>query len=102
MKVILGMGKMQAKKSENPSLQKTAEKAADLADISLKEMSNVLNNLKPEALEKGGLKAGLSAMTENLDQIDVYKRQEMRQAVIDILAENLESWLTGGMKNRVD
>ena len=28
--------------------------------------------------------------------------KEMRQAVIDILAENPESWLTGGMKNRVD
>lgn len=28
--------------------------------------------------------------------------KEMRQAVIDILAENLESWLAGGMKNRVD
>ena len=28
--------------------------------------------------------------------------KEMRQDVIDILAENLESWLTGGMKNRVD
>lgn len=28
--------------------------------------------------------------------------KEMRQAVIDILAKNLESWLTGGMKNRVD
>ena len=28
--------------------------------------------------------------------------KEMRQAFIDILAENLESWLTGGMKNRVD
>ena len=28
--------------------------------------------------------------------------KEMRQAVIDILAENLESWLTGGMTNRVD
>ena len=28
--------------------------------------------------------------------------KEMRQAVIDILAENLESWLTGGMKSRVD
>lgn len=28
--------------------------------------------------------------------------KEMRQAVIDILAENLENWLTGGMKNRVD
>ena len=28
--------------------------------------------------------------------------KEMRQAVIDILAENLESWLAGGTKNRVD
>ena len=70
LKVILGMGKMQASKSENPALQKTAEKAASLADLSMKEMRNVLNNLKPEALEKGGLKAGLTTMTENLDQID--------------------------------
>ena len=28
--------------------------------------------------------------------------KEMRQAVIDILAENLKSWLSGGMLNRVD
>ena len=28
--------------------------------------------------------------------------KEMRQAVIDILAENLESWLSGGRLNRVD
>lgn len=28
--------------------------------------------------------------------------KEMRQAVIDILADNLESWLAGGRKNRVD
>lgn len=28
--------------------------------------------------------------------------KEMRQAVIDILAENLESWLAGGRQNRVD
>ena len=28
--------------------------------------------------------------------------KEMRQSLIDILAENLESWLSGGMLNRVD
>ena len=28
--------------------------------------------------------------------------KEMRQAVIDILAENLQSWLAGGRTNRVD
>lgn len=28
--------------------------------------------------------------------------KEMRQAVIDILADNLQSWLNGGMLNRVD
>ena len=28
--------------------------------------------------------------------------KEMRQAVIDILADNLQSWLAGGTKNRVD
>ena len=52
--------------------------------------------------------------------LDVYKRQllgidnciitphmawspkEMRQAVIDVLAENLQSWLNGGRLNRVE
>lgn len=28
--------------------------------------------------------------------------KEMRQAIIDILAENLKSWMSGGMLNRVD
>ncbi len=28
--------------------------------------------------------------------------KEMRQAVVDILADNLQSWLAGGTKNRVD
>jgi len=33
-------------------------------------MRNVLNNLKPEVLERDGLEAALREMTENLDQID--------------------------------
>ena len=75
------MGKMQAKKSENPSLQKTAEKAADLADLSLKEMRNVLNNLKPEALEKGGLKAGFAMRKSPL--MDSPRRFESRAVCHD-------------------
>ena len=75
LKVILGIGKIQAQKSEDQSLQNTAEKASNLADLSLKEMRNVLNNLKPEALERGGLAAGLDAMIENLNQIDDFTCQ---------------------------
>ena len=73
LKVILGIGKLQAEKSQNEALMQNAGKAAQLADISIKEMRGVLNNLKPEALEKGGLKAGLEAMIENLNQIDSFK-----------------------------
>ena len=69
LKVILGMGKMQAVKSSNEALVKTADQAVHLADTSIKEMRNVLNNLRPEILEKKGLKAGIEALMENIRQI---------------------------------
>ena len=70
LKVILHINKTQAEKSHNEKLVENAQKAAELADTSLKEMRNVLNNLRPEALNSGGLKAGLEALTENLNKID--------------------------------
>ena len=70
LKVILHLNKAQAEKAGSSALAKNAEKAADLADTSLKEMRNVLNNLRPEALKTGGLMAGLRFMADNLNKID--------------------------------
>lgn len=69
LKMILGMGKKQAEKSGYTGLAQTAEKASALADLSIKEMRNVLNNLKLEILQRDGLQAGLAEMTGNLDAI---------------------------------
>jgi len=70
LKLILGMGKSRAQKTGDAVLAENAGKAVELADISLKEMRNVLNNLRPEALKKGGLLAGLRSMIETLNQIE--------------------------------
>ncbi|MDY2680186.1 MAG: histidine kinase [Lentihominibacter sp.] len=69
LKMILGMGQKQAEKSGASGLAQTAEKASALADLSIKEMRNVLNNLKPQILQRDGLQAGLAEMTGNLDTI---------------------------------
>ena len=63
LKMILGMGQKQAEKSGASGLAQTAEKASALADLSIKEMRNVLNNLKPQILQRDGLQAGLAEMT---------------------------------------
>lgn len=70
LKLILGMGKARAQKTGDRVLVENAGKAAELADMSLKEMRNVLNNLRPEALKKGGLLYGLRAMIETLNHIE--------------------------------
>lgn len=69
LKMILGMGKKQAEEKGDAKLAQTAVKAAELADMSIKEMRNVLNNLKPEILQREGLEAGLEAVIKNLDEI---------------------------------
>lgn len=70
LKLILGMGKSRAEKTGDALLAENASKAAELADMSLKEMRNVLNNLRPEALKKNGLLSGLQSMIETLDHIE--------------------------------
>ena len=70
LKLILGMGKTRAEKTGDGILAKNAEKAAELADLSLKEMRNVLNNLQPEVLRKEGLLSGLRSMTETLNNLE--------------------------------
>lgn len=70
LKVILGIGRKQAEKKQDQKLVQSADKAAELADLSIKEMRNVLNNLRPQALQSGGLEAGLKAMADNLEKIE--------------------------------
>ncbi len=67
LKLLLKMGRAGAEKSGNAVLAQNAAKAAELADTSLKEMRNVLNNLRPEALKKHGLLSGLQSMLETLE-----------------------------------
>lgn len=70
MKVILGMGQMQARSGKADAFIDTAIKAAELADTSTKEMRNVLNNLRPEILNQKGLKAGIRSLIANISSID--------------------------------
>lgn len=69
LKMILGMGRKQAEEKGDAGLVQTSVKAAELADISIKEIRNVLNNLKPEILQREGLEAAMESMVRNLDEI---------------------------------
>jgi Amt family ammonium transporter len=45
-----------------------AERSAELADASMNEIRNVLNNLRPKALAERGLSGGLKAMASDLER----------------------------------
>ncbi len=86
LKVTLGLSRQQLAKEppQDGDLAKqlqqvklTTEKAASLAEISLQEMRNVLNNLKPENLVSDGLEGALRELVKNvngLDDLDVRLR----------------------------
>lgn len=71
LKLILGITKKQLQNSDTNAREKYlmqyTEKAVDLADCSITEIRNVLNNLKPENLKTNGLTGGLEAMTRDLN-----------------------------------
>lgn len=73
LKLILGMTKEQLLKSDaqpkQEKLLKNTEKAVVLAENSIDEIRNVLNNLKPEQLKENGLTGGLEAMTKDLNEM---------------------------------
>lgn len=73
LKVILGITKMRSSATGDKIIEENADKASRLADISLKEMRNVLNNLKPEVLENKGLEAGLKDMVLKLDAVSDFE-----------------------------
>lgn len=73
LKIILGMTNKKLKnadsKIEQDKLLKNTEKAAELAENSINEIRNVLNNLKPEQLESNGLIGGLEAITRDINEM---------------------------------
>lgn len=73
LKLILGLTKRlleapNAQTKQEKLLQNT-EKAVGLAESSIDEIRNVLNNLKPEHLKENGLTGGLGAMTKDLNDM---------------------------------
>ena len=72
LKLILGITKKNLEsKKDHPNQDKllqNTEKAVTLAENSMSEIRNVLNNLKPEPLKENGLTGGLSAMAEGINQ----------------------------------
>ncbi len=73
LKLILGMTKKQLTTADTQikreKLLKSTEKAVELAENSIDEIRNVLNNLKPEQLKENGLAGGLEAMTKDLNEM---------------------------------
>lgn len=74
LKIILGMTKKQIENFNGDMKQETilqsTEKAINLTENSMKEIRNVLNNLKPEHLKENGLHGGLEAMTRDLNDMN--------------------------------
>jgi Ammonia permease len=72
LKLILGMTKKRLESSaidpKREELLENTDKAVSLAENSISEIRNVLNNLKPEPLQENGLTGGLAAMAEGINQ----------------------------------
>lgn len=72
LKLILGITKKQLESAQDKpnqdKLLQNTDKAVILAENSISEIRNVLNNLKPEPLSENGLTSGLTAMAEGINQ----------------------------------
>ncbi len=72
LKLILGMTKKDLESSkgrpDREGLLENTEKAVTLAEDSINEIRNVLNNLKPEPLRENGLTGGLSVMADGINR----------------------------------
>lgn len=64
LKVVAGLERLQIESGDYEGAAVTAGKTEELAKTSLKEMRNILNNLKPESLEKGGLTGGIRYLVD--------------------------------------
>lgn len=72
LKLILGITRKKLEITNNypdqDELLGTTDKAVFLAENSINEIRNVLNNLKPEPLTANGLTSGLTAIAEGINQ----------------------------------
>ncbi len=72
LKLILGMTKKKLESSKDSlnqeKLLQNTDKAVMLAENSISEIRNVLNNLKPKPLAENGLTSGLTAMAMDINQ----------------------------------
>ena len=67
MKVMMGVGKMKASNGDIKGLAEVADKVSDLADTSISEMRNVINNLRPLVLQEEGLSGGIRSLVNIVD-----------------------------------
>lgn len=74
LKLILGMTKKNLESvhdhPDHDRLLQNTDKAVTLAEDSINEIRNVLNNLQPQSLKENGLTGGLSAMTDWINQTE--------------------------------
>jgi len=70
LKLRLGMNKKQAEKTGNKKIVDNIKKASELVDISVAEMRNVINSMKPENLEEKGLVSALETMIKKMNSLD--------------------------------
>lgn len=81
LKVVAGLEKLQIESGDLEGAAVTAAKTEELARTSIKEMRNILNNLKPESLEKGGLTGGIKYLVDTANATGIV------ECSLDILDE---------------
>ncbi|MGN0701965.1 MAG: histidine kinase [Lentihominibacter sp.] len=64
LKVVAGLTKLQAEAGDAEAAAETAGRTAELARTSISEMRGILNNLRPEALEREGLGSGIQHLVD--------------------------------------
>lgn len=70
LKLMLGLTKKQIEEKGEEKLSSNMEKSLQLAETSIVEMREVLNNLSPKILEEKGLFEGIKTLAEKVDELD--------------------------------
>lgn len=70
LKLMVGLAKKQVEDKNDEKLSTNMEKTLHLAETSLMEMREVLNNLSPKILETKGLTEGIKALTQKVNELE--------------------------------
>lgn len=70
LKVVAGLTKLQAEAGDAKAAAETARRTAELARTSISEMRGILNNLRPEALERDGLASGIQHLVDTANAVE--------------------------------